>query len=545
MEWFERQWEKLNEYQRAAVVNDSPACLVNACVGSGKTTVLVTKILYLHKVKQVPYRNMVVLTFTNKAADEIAERLIAAEPDLNEEELKYFGTFHSVAMRMLEEELPLEQSGRSRGFTILLPEEEQELALQIAAERKLTVKYKNRLKKRMEQEYDAFRNGRSENGYGDDLVAVFEALEVCKCEQNQMTYADLLIYAAQLLQTEEGKTVCPEWIIIDEVQDSDKRQMEFLTALKRESTRLFAVGDPNQLIYGWRGSMETIFYALKQRFDAEELSLPVNYRSNSMILAAAKRFQQFSAPLTGAREEGAKIRISNHYDPFQEALYLQNRIQELADQGIPASEIGIFCRLTEQVEYLLKILGENCGAQILTLHASKGLEFSHIFLTGVNDGLLPLAGCGEDGMEEERRLFFVGMTRAKNFLEISYYTNPGRARVRSGPGMFVRMIPSDLTDKKETGSQTEKRDNLQKLRKEVAQAIARKEADESRQVEQQEMQQEKQQEKQSDLQKELLARHRKYGTGRVTMEDDMMIEVEFENYGTKQFLKAFGEVELL
>ena len=69
----------LNEYQRAAVLDESPACVVNANVGSGKTTVLIEKILYLHLERQVPLEQMVVLTFTNKAADEITERLLQTQ----------------------------------------------------------------------------------------------------------------------------------------------------------------------------------------------------------------------------------------------------------------------------------------------------------------------------------------------------------------------------------------------------------------------------------------------------------------------------------
>ena len=90
----------LNPYQQEAVLDESPACLVNANVGSGKTTVLIEKVRHLHEKKQVSYEKMAVLTFTNKAADEIAERLSRKEAELTEEELWGFGTFHSVALRI-------------------------------------------------------------------------------------------------------------------------------------------------------------------------------------------------------------------------------------------------------------------------------------------------------------------------------------------------------------------------------------------------------------------------------------------------------------
>lgn len=143
---------KLNPYQKAAVLDESPACLVNANVGSGKTTVLIEKVRYLHEVKQVPYEKMAVLTFTNKAADEIAERLSRKEAELTEEELWGFGTFHSVALRILRKFLPektedgVEAEEWNREFTVITPEEEMEMVLAIAKEGGYKIKYQNRLK---------------------------------------------------------------------------------------------------------------------------------------------------------------------------------------------------------------------------------------------------------------------------------------------------------------------------------------------------------------------------------------------------------------
>ena len=102
----------LNPYQQEAVLDESLACLVNANVGSGKTTVLIEKVRHLHEKKQVSYEKMAVLTFTNKAADEIAERLSRKEAELTEEELWGFGTFHSVALRILRRFLPGKEEHR-------------------------------------------------------------------------------------------------------------------------------------------------------------------------------------------------------------------------------------------------------------------------------------------------------------------------------------------------------------------------------------------------------------------------------------------------
>ena len=148
---YEKELERLNEYQKEAVLDESEACIVNANVGSGKTTVLISKIIYLHYAKNISYKDMIVLTFTNKAANEIKERLIASDNTIQSEELEGFGTFHSVALNFLKSVLPVENLGYTKDFLVIEPEEELNIAMEIIQEEKLKIKYKNRLKKRLEQ----------------------------------------------------------------------------------------------------------------------------------------------------------------------------------------------------------------------------------------------------------------------------------------------------------------------------------------------------------------------------------------------------------
>ena len=717
---FKEEWKHLNPYQMEAVLDESPACVVNANVGSGKTTVLIAKILYLHYEKSVPLEEMVVLTFTNKAADEIIGRLRKKENGLSGEQVRGFGTFHSVALHLLKNQLPVEQMGWNREFTVISPDEETDLAAEVIAAQKLKVKYKNRLKKRLEQEYQGYLRGKENSRYKDDLFLLYPLLEAEKKQQNKMSFSDLLRVCTELLlagrtgnpvsekemsYTREGRTKelpgeygekpaslwHPQWIIVDEVQDSDALQIEFLEALKGKDTRLFAVGDPNQVIYSWRGTGENMFYLLKHRFQAKELSLPVNYRSSASILEAANRFLQSGIGIQSSRETGEKIMVKNHYDPFQEAEYLAERIRALHDSGRAYGEIAVFYRLQKQSEilekvferqqipyevsvrktirdipvldWLIKVLrfsvnpadgqvgmevladpqyGEKCtrakakkiiqeqkrdsvllyrrmmefqeqeewkksetvpGAaeifaffglkealhptafsyyedeklvlkllekicrycgekdcglidgtrefvnrstlygvnllsgdgeveerdtvKLMTLHASKGLEFETVFLIGMNQGLIPLHSQSMEQEEEERRLFFVGMTRAKDELELSYYTNPGEPRVSGEYSRYLRMLPPRLLEWEELRSEGEKRSNLQQLRREVQEQIREK--------------REREEEKKTAVKR---ARHPKYGEGILVSEDEMMVEVEFAGYGRKQFLKAFGEVTI-
>ena len=717
---YTQQLQRLNEYQKAAVFDESNACLVNANVGSGKTTVLITKVMYLHYEKQIPYEQMVVLTFTNKAADEIKERLYALEPEITEEQLWGFGTFHSVCLTMLKKMLPVENLGYTKEFMVMDPDEELGMAEQLILTYQLKIKYKNRLKKRLEQ-----KNSK----YQDDIEKLKALLKEEKRRQDKMTFDELLENTCNLVKMSEQKMDDISWIIVDEVQDSDEKQLELIDCLKKPQTCFFAVGDPNQVIYSWRGSAFHIFYQLKTKYQATELTLPVNYRSSSEILAVARCFMQQGGTLQGGRESGDKIQIRNMYDPFQEADYLAGRIRDLHASGLPYREMAIFYRLQNQSEifehvfekegipfevslkktvkdipvldWLIKVLrfsvnpkdkssgiavladkkygdgmsvkeaektinilsetrktqieilksenaksgsdicekmlefskvyaskqvalpedlwnyfslenhlhpttasyvedrtcvmdflermttyqkeqqknvvegfseflnmaslygtnilkkeihNENDTVKLMTLHASKGLEFSHVFITGVNYGLIPLQTKSFEEEEEEQRLFFVGITRAKEHLELSYYTSPGQYRAAPGPSRYLRMIPGNLIE----GQEKERESSATHLQDLKCQILAER-ANQSEHIELQEagkISGEKNPSANTGTKnisvgneavttQKRRVRHPKYGTGSVVREDDMMITVDFDDYGEKELMKMFGGLEEL
>lgn len=717
---YTQQLQSLNEYQKAAVFDESSACLVNANVGSGKTTVLITKVMYLHYEKQIPYEQMVVLTFTNKAADEIKERLYALEPEISEEQLWGFGTFHSVSLTMLKKMLPVENLGYTKEFMVMDPNEELGMAEQLILTYQLKIKYKNRLKKRLEQ-----KNSK----YQDDIEKLKALLKEEKRRQDKMTFDELLENTCKLVKMSEQKMNDISWIIVDEVQDSDEKQLELIDCLKKTQTCFFAVGDPNQVIYSWRGSAFHIFYQLKTKYQATELTLPVNYRSSSEILAVARCFMQQGGTLQGSKESGDKIQIRNMYDPFQEADYLAGRIRELHASGLPYREIAVFYRLQNQSEifehvfekegipfevslkktvkdipvldWLIRVLrfsvnpkdkssgiaaladksyglgmsvkeaektidslcetrkmqietpqsekqkinsdirrqmlgfsqayfnarsttaedlwnyfsledhlhpttalyiedrtcvmdflermityqkeqqknvvegfseflnmaslygmnilkkeihNENDTVKLMTLHASKGLEFSHVFITGVNYGLIPLQTKSFEEEEEEQRLFFVGITRAKEHLELSYYTSPGQYRAAPGPSRYLRMIPGNLIEGQEKDRESPAA-HLQDLKRQILAARTNQsehiELQEAGKISECKNPSANTGTKNLSLEDDMVTtqkrrvRHPKYGTGSVVREDDMMITVDFDDYGEKELMKMFGGLEEL
>jgi len=559
---------QLNQKQREAVLDYSSACVVNANVGSGKTTVLIAKLLYLYYVKKVSYSRMIVLTFTHKAAEEIRRRLEGQEGSLPPEQLTGFGTFHSVAYRLLKQTLPVEELGYTRDFKVLLPEQELELARELISREGYKIKYPARLPKRLEAATRLGHQGRGSvegkrlDRLKDDIWLLAEALGQEKKRRNIMTFRELLVHGEALLRK---YPIAPAWIVVDEAQDSDEQQLAFLDALRGRDTRLFAVGDPNQIIYGWRGSSINACFTLVHRYGARELALPMNYRSGSQILEAAGRFKQYGDKLVGSRESSGRVRIRQAYDPLGEAYYLAEQVRLLQREGVALEQIAVFYRLQSQAEILTDVFsregichqvvtrrerpdgeeyleeegialygqeggglsqgreeaGSAVGVQLMTLHASKGLEFTYVFIIGVNYGLIPLRSSGLEEEEEERRLFFVGMTRARDYLELSYYTQPGIPRVAPGESRYLQMIPERLVERVNHTSMTESVNST---------------GGGIREPQQRERQESKQQNPRR-------VRHTKYGMGLVMEESEDKITVDFGELGIKSFMKDFVLLE--
>ncbi|MBU4438542.1 MAG: ATP-dependent helicase [Acetobacterium sp.] len=718
---YEQDWEQLNAYQKEAVRDESKVCLVNAHVGSGKTTVLIAKIRHLHEIVGISYSEMIVLTFTNKAANEIKERLRVSDPDIPKAELEGFGTFHSVALHLLKNRLPLASLGYTSAFQVITPDEEQDMALSIIKTEKLKIKYKNRLKKRLETARICSVDSPVSSGdaYDDEIMKLLALLKDEKIRQNKMSFSDLIQNATTLIG--ETPAICPCWIIIDEVQDCDQLQLDFIHGLKNKGTRLFAVGDPNQVIYSWRGSILNVFDTLKQQYNAVEKTLPINYRSSASILDAAKCFLKNGENLKGIREPGSKIVVKNQYNPFNEACYLADKIQAFHEAGVPYGEMAVFYRTQSQskvfedvfaknqipfevslkkkigavpvLNWLIKLLRvslnhqdlssavevlthkeygekitekkarkivaeglveqsllfarihgfrEQCvdiktvaelegyfdfdqyihpnaasyqadkqairdflnriideaakkqlpfldslgdfinssalygidlasqpdrsaqqdqvnqpnqtrtdavtdAVKLMTLHAAKGLEFDRVFITGINYGLIPLHLKTPAEEAEERRLFFVGMTRARDYLELSYYTNPDDYRVIPGESRYINMIPSQLVENQSVTSQPI---NLQELKRQIQAAqvvqVVQSEEKDTQKFEREALSKNQAEPTASAVPPVLQqVSHKKYGIGQVISEDETMIEVDFENYGIKAFVKAFSELELL
>jgi DNA helicase-2/ATP-dependent DNA helicase PcrA len=231
------------------------------------------------------------------------------------------------------------------------------------------------------------------------------------------------------------------------------------------------------------------------------------------------------------------------YIDDKEAIYalLDIIIEYVKEKQMPFLD-GLREFINSSALYGVNILKKDINSDIdsvklMTLHASKGLEFSYVFITGVNYGLIPLHTRDMEE-EEEQRLFFVGITRAKDYLELSYYTNPDYQKAAPGESRYIHMIPEKLIQNDKVKSNNV---NLQELKKQIQEAKAKGKKEEVSVTEAVEL---PVVEEISETSTKKVS-HKKYGTGKVLKEDDMMIEVEFENYGVKEFVKAFSELEFL
>ena len=349
---------KLNEQQREAVMHKDGPCLVIAGAGSGKTKVLTTRIAHLIDEGISSY-HILAITFTNKAAKEMRERLEILVPDNN----VFVGTFHSFGVRILRENymhLDLE-----RNFTILDSDDVLSLIkkimkdLGIAKEECAPSYIRNRIsfiKNEMmgPVEIEKFFNTEPEQ----IAYRVYkEYVQVLK-KNNSVDFDDLLLLPVQLfLKNKEVLEHYQEkyqYILIDEYQDTNEVQYKMTKLLGCLYNNIFVVGDPDQSIYQFRGAnYKNILNFERDYKNAKVIPLEENYRSTKMILDAANSViknnkDRKEKNLRSNKMLGAKVQYFRSYDEKHEITLCIEEIKKLLDDGYKASDMAIFYRTNGQ-----------------------------------------------------------------------------------------------------------------------------------------------------------------------------------------------------
>ena len=346
----EKLLNELNEGQRAAVEYCDGPQLVIAGAGSGKTRVLTYKIAYLLERGMAPW-NILALTFTNKAAREMKERIGRL---VGQERAMYLqmGTFHSVFARILRAEA--EQIGFSSNFTIYDQADARSLVKSIIKEMQLDDKtYKpNSVADRISmaknhlllpQQYATSSWAADDAQYKRPFVSQIYQRYVERCHQaNAMDFDDLLVKTFVLLRDHEDvrqKYIERfQYVLVDEYQDTNYAQQEIVLLLAHEHGRVCVVGDDAQSIYSFRGAnIDNILNFQKQYQGAKLYKLEQNYRSTQLIVRAAnslirKNERQIHKDVFSENEVGERLTLKPAYSDKEEAMIVCNDIKRIRRQ---------------------------------------------------------------------------------------------------------------------------------------------------------------------------------------------------------------------
>lgn len=336
---------KLNPQQRRAVTAADGPVLVVAGPGSGKTRVLTQRIAYLIAHEGVRPWQILAVTFTNKAAKEMEERVKAI---LNEQatEGMMLGTFHAICARILRREaehLPLESN-----FVIFDSDDQESLTKAVIRNMNLNDKLY-----RASSVHAAISRAKNElilpddfpiNTYRDEVVKrVYAEYQKRLIASNAVDFDDLLVYTARLL--EDNPSVREKYaqrfrhVLVDEFQDTNLAQYALVKHLSSHHKNIFCVGDPDQSVYGWRGADYRNIRRFEQDFpDAQVILLEQNYRSHQNILDVAmgvidRARNRRKKRLFSDRGAGEKIFFYEARDDYGEASFVVDTIAQLVASG--------------------------------------------------------------------------------------------------------------------------------------------------------------------------------------------------------------------
>ncbi|MWX19190.1 UvrD-helicase domain-containing protein [Francisella tularensis] len=352
------------EQQKATLLEDRNA-LILAGAGSGKTKVLTSRIAYLCRDKGVSIENILAVTFTNKAAKEIQQRV---EKMLGISTFgMWIGTFHGIAHRLLRKHA--HELGLDKNFRILDQDEQAQLVKKVINNLDLDdKKYPPKLLQNFinKQKDKAIRSNKLTKQYDANYAHIYTAYEERLQLDNALDFADLLLHLYELFsfnqQLREYYQNKFKYILIDEFQDTNHVQYMWLKLLITDNNYMMAVGDDDQSIYGWRGAVvDNIHNYVKDLKNVEIIKLEQNYRSTKNILKVANSViknndNRMSKELWSAAEDGEKVVLYCAVNERDEAKYIIDKIRQLHNDGVDYSDIAILYRSN----YLSRVLEESC-----------------------------------------------------------------------------------------------------------------------------------------------------------------------------------------
>ncbi len=523
---------KENIEQKNAIKTEKQNIIVIAGPGTGKTRVLTERIKFLVKEKKVKPEKIWAVTFSNQAANQMQKRICEI---INKKIAKkiQISTFHAAGLKILKD--------FSSNRKIIINDNEKRVILkQIGVKWQQTSKIINKI--------SVIKNSlqKIEN---KEFETIFDKYNAYLEENNLLDFDDLIYLSLKYFNEKTKIKPLFEHILIDEFQDINNAQYEYIKQISNQKTNIYSIGDPNQSIYGFRGSDVNLINNFIKDFDAEKLTLSKSYRCSDNIISASQNIVGSNKNITGLTK-GVKINISEQATHKSEAEFIARNIEDMIgglrffsidskvskgqknkeieslsdfavllrtksqfdaiikafnDHSIPYQKIGTKSFLSEKpfseittilkhfayannkfykarfkeitnnqhhlkfetslknfitelwekyfqnnyknkinnfqkylkiaenktIEEFLILVEQKIGqddynkeaeaVRLMTLHASKGLEFKCVFIPGLENGLIPYSIFKKQiNKEEEKRLLYVGMTRAEKYLYLTY-----------------------------------------------------------------------------------------------------------------------------
>ncbi|GHG75967.1 DNA helicase [Alishewanella longhuensis] len=358
----------LNDKQRDAVAAPPQHMLVLAGAGSGKTRVLVHRLAWLMQVERVAPFSLLAVTFTNKAAQEMRGRIESTiGVSLNN---LWMGTFHGLSHRMLRAHY--QEAGLPQGFQIIDSDDQHRLVKRVLKALNLDEKHWPA------KQIQWFINARKDEGQRpgsidaeadyslQQMVKIYAAYQEMCDRAGLVDFAEILLRSFELLKNHSDVRGHYQQrfrhILVDEFQDTNAIQYNWLRLLAGSAAKVMIVGDDDQSIYGWRGArVENIQQFLKDFDGADTIRLEQNYRSTSTILKAANAVisnnqGRLGKDLWTDGSEGETIAVYNAFNELDEARFIVSRIRDWHNKGNPLTEAAILYRNNAQSRVLEEAL---------------------------------------------------------------------------------------------------------------------------------------------------------------------------------------------
>ena len=371
--------DNLNDKQKEAVLYNDGPLLIIAGAGAGKTKTLTTKIAYLIEENYAMPYNILAITFTNKAAKEMKDRLYTLIGSLAKE--VQVSTFHSFGLKLLRENF--QALGYERNFVIMDSDDSLTVVKKILKDMNCDPKsynpraIRNKIsscKNEMMTPQVYERYAISE--YEKVVYQVYEKYEEKLRKNNSVDFDDLLLLPIKLFREHqdilERYQELYQYILIDEYQDTNEAQYILTKMISSKNRKITCVGDDSQSIYSFRGAnYKNILNFEKDYKDAKTILLEENYRSTSNILDAANQVirnnkQRKDKNLWTSRGAGEKIKYYRAFNEKDEAQYIIRKTKELVNKGVEYKDIAVLYRTNAQSRVIEEeMLKENMPYRVI------------------------------------------------------------------------------------------------------------------------------------------------------------------------------------